>query len=198
MGFTERKVAAWVNPVSAEADRPARTAEAMKAVFDSNANQLKAALNGLIDDLGGAEASGRLGSSAIGGISGSTVLEQLASLKEYADGVGIENGTMVSVNGHTGKSITLVPADLGAAKAPAASVLALSIQGWTGTGPYYQSADASGVTADSMVDVSPAPESFLEYCGCAVRAVSQSEGSLGFAAETLPESALSVNMRILA
>lgn len=48
----ERKIGEWSNPIVNEADRPNRSAADMKAIFDSNANELKDALNGLIDDLG--------------------------------------------------------------------------------------------------------------------------------------------------
>lgn len=51
MAITDRKITAWTNPIASEADRPQRTASDMKAVFDSNSNQLKESLNGLIDDL---------------------------------------------------------------------------------------------------------------------------------------------------
>ena len=51
MGIVDRKIASWTSPVIGEADRPNRGAAEMKAVFDSNANQLKEAVNGIIDDL---------------------------------------------------------------------------------------------------------------------------------------------------
>lgn len=47
----ERKIGEWKNPIVNEADRPNRSAADMKAIFDSNTNELKDALNGLIDDL---------------------------------------------------------------------------------------------------------------------------------------------------
>lgn len=196
--MTERKIGAWTNPVSAESDRPARTAAEMKAIFDSNSNQLKDALNGLVDDLVSPTAASQIGSAAIERISGATVFEQLVSLRDYAESMGIDNGTLVSVNGQTGKNITLTPADLGAAKAPVAFVVALAADGWEGTGPYAQSVTASGVTAHSIVDVSPSPESFLQYCAYAVRAVDQGEDTLLFVAEALPEAELFAHVRITA
>lgn len=196
MAFLERKIGAWSNPVSSEADRPARTAEEMKAVFDSNSNQLKDAVNGLIDDLHSPAAAGRIGSAGIERIGGSTVFEQLLSLRDYAESMGIDNGTLVSVNGHIGKNITLTAADLGAAKAPVSFAVALAAEGWAGSGPFTQSAEAIGVAADSVVDVSPAAESFLQYCECTVRAIGQEADALLFAAETVPESDLFANVRI--
>lgn len=198
MAFSERRVGAWTNPVSSEADRPARTAEEMKAVFDSNSNQLKDALNGLIDDLVSPAAANGIGSAAIERIGGSTVFEQLSSLRDYAESMGIGNGTLVSVNGHTGKDITLTAADLGAAKAPVVFTVVLAAEGWAGSGPYTQSAEAAGITTDSVVDVSPAAESFLTYCDCAARAIGQETDALLFAAETIPEGDLRANVRITA
>lgn len=51
MSIQDRRIEEWRNPIAAEADRPNRSAADMKAIFDSNTNELKDALNGLIDDL---------------------------------------------------------------------------------------------------------------------------------------------------
>jgi hypothetical protein len=80
MSLTDRKITAWTNAVADEADRPIRTAAEMKAIFDSNSNQLKAAMNALIDDLSGTGGSAEIGSAAISGLSGGTVYEQLVAL----------------------------------------------------------------------------------------------------------------------
>lgn len=53
MAFSDYKITTWTQPVVNEADRPRRSAQEMKAVFDSNSNQLKEAFNGLIDALSG-------------------------------------------------------------------------------------------------------------------------------------------------
>lgn len=198
MAFTKRKIAAWTHPVSAESDRPARTAAEMKAIFDSNSNQLKEAFNGLVDDLSSPEAAKSIGSAAIERIAGATVYEQLVSLRDYADGIGIESGAMVSVNGKTGKSITLTAADVGAATAPVVLTVLLAANGWEGNGPFTQRAEAAGVTETAIVDVSPSVSSFTAYCDCAVRAIAQEEGALLFAAENLPEADLFASVRVTA
>lgn len=51
MSITDNKITRWNNPIANEADRPQRSAYDMKRVFDSNSNQLKSALNNLIDEL---------------------------------------------------------------------------------------------------------------------------------------------------
>lgn len=48
MAFT--KIGDWTSPVANEADRPNRTAADMKAVFDSNSNEIRTAFNRLCDD----------------------------------------------------------------------------------------------------------------------------------------------------
>lgn len=48
----DRKIGAWSNPIVGEADRPNRSAADMKSIFDSNSNELKTAINGVIDDIG--------------------------------------------------------------------------------------------------------------------------------------------------
>lgn len=47
----DRKITSWTNPVVNEADRPNRSAADMKSIFDSNSNQLKTSLNGIVDDI---------------------------------------------------------------------------------------------------------------------------------------------------
>lgn len=49
MGLQELKIAAFQNPIANEADRPNRTAQNMKEIFDSNAQELRVALNAVID-----------------------------------------------------------------------------------------------------------------------------------------------------
>lgn len=81
--ITDYKIQDWTNPIVNEADRPQRSASSMKEVFDSNSNQLRAALNNLIDALaqGGASDIG----AAVEGMEGQTVEAVLAELKRILD-----------------------------------------------------------------------------------------------------------------
>lgn len=47
----DRKIGTWANPIVNEADRPNRSAADMKSIFDSNSNELKDAVNGVVDDI---------------------------------------------------------------------------------------------------------------------------------------------------
>lgn len=85
MAITDNKITTWTSPVTGEADNPVRTASAMKAVFDSNSNQLKTALNDLIDDLVGEGGSAEIGSAAIDDIAAGTLLEQLTAIRAVID-----------------------------------------------------------------------------------------------------------------
>lgn len=84
--ITDYKIQDWTNPIVNEADRPQRSASSMKEVFDSNSNQLRAALNNLIDALAqsGAEDIG----AAVDGMEGKTVETILAELKGLIDSAG--------------------------------------------------------------------------------------------------------------
>lgn len=85
MGLTERKLTDWTQPVSSLDDRPQMTASALKAAFDSNTNQIKPALNGVIDDLTGTGGAGNIGVEAIAGVTGVSVQAMLAALKALID-----------------------------------------------------------------------------------------------------------------
>lgn len=80
MAITDKKIGSWTNPVVNEADQPQRTAAEMKAIFDANSNQIKAAFNAVIDELVGTGGAGNVGNGALGEIPAGTVAVQLAAL----------------------------------------------------------------------------------------------------------------------
>ena len=80
MAITDKKIGSWTNPVVNEADQPQRTAAEMKAIFDANSNQIKAAFNAVVDELVGEGGAGNVGNGALGEIPAGTVAAQLAAL----------------------------------------------------------------------------------------------------------------------
>ena len=78
MAIQDNKITTWTNPIVNEADRPQRSAADMKAIFDSNSNQLKTALNNLIDALT-ASGAGDIGAK-VEGMSGTTIGTLLTEL----------------------------------------------------------------------------------------------------------------------
>ena len=80
MAITDKKIGSWTNPVVNEADQPQRTAAEMKAIFDANSNQIKAAFNAVIDEIVGTGGAGNVGNGAFGEIPAGTVATQLAAL----------------------------------------------------------------------------------------------------------------------
>lgn len=80
MAITDKKIGSWTNPVVNEADQPQRTAAEMKAIFDSNSNQIKTAFNAVVDELVGEGGAGNVGNGALGEIPAGTVAAQLAAL----------------------------------------------------------------------------------------------------------------------
>ena len=85
MGLLDRKITSFVQPVTSLDDKPQMTAAALKAAFDSNSNELRPALNGVIDDLSGTGGAGEIGVTAISGVDGTTVQLVLVALKALID-----------------------------------------------------------------------------------------------------------------
>ena len=80
MALIDRKVNDWSQAVSSLDDKPKMTAAALKAAFDSNSNQLKPAINGIIDDLTGSQGASNIGLTPIDGLSGSNVQAVLQAI----------------------------------------------------------------------------------------------------------------------
>lgn len=224
MAIKDNKITSWTNPIVNEADRPQRTASEMKAVFDSNSNQLRTALNGLIDDLS-QNGAAELPAASLEGVDGTTVEEQLAGLKkyadereeaakEYADNLSFDSGaadmrkSVYDPQGKEQDAFAYADTAVGALKTEVNRALSakenksttttatLLASGWTGTeAPFTQTVTVAGVSADSTVDVSAAPDSFLAYCAAQVRATGQAENALTFACEEVPEADLIANVR---
>ena len=80
MSLIDRKVNDWSQAVSSLDDKPKMTAASLKAAFDSNSNQLKPAINGIIDDLTGSQGALNIGLTPIDGLSGSNVQSVLQAI----------------------------------------------------------------------------------------------------------------------
>ena len=80
MALIDRKVNDWSQAVSSLDDKPKMTAAALKAAFDSNSNQLKPAINGIIDDLTGSQGALNIGLTPIDGLSGGNVQSVLQAI----------------------------------------------------------------------------------------------------------------------
>ena len=79
MALIDRKVGEWSQAVSSLADKPQMTAADLKAAFDSNTNQLKPVINGIIDDLTSTDGIKNIG-AAVDGLIGLTVFDVFASV----------------------------------------------------------------------------------------------------------------------
>lgn len=178
MAFTRQGT--WTNPIVNEADRPKRSASAMKAVFDSNSNDLKGTLNGLMDDLEAAT-----GAASIGTTGGTlqTALDNLAAedtslaadiaagvaeAKAYTDQAVYESGAAdmrAAVYDPQGKKADVFQyADTKAAEAVATAVsqapkakvytLTLPAASWAAEGGLFkQAVTIAGATASAQVDL---------------------------------------------
>ena len=75
--------------------------------------------------------------------------------------------------------------------------ITLESTGWDPTGMGRISVAVDGVTAESTIIVSPAPDSVATYGKCGVYAAAQEEGRLTFACAMQPQESLTVNIVIL-
>jgi len=85
-------------------------------------------------------------------------------------------------------------AALGGAQPAVCKTVTLSAEGWADK---EQSVAVSGLTAESPVVITPAAESYVAYVEGMVRCVAQSNGSLRFRCEDVPQQALAVNVLIV-
>ena len=72
----------------------------------------------------------------------------------------------------------------------------LSTSGW-GSSPIAQTVTVSGVTSSNIVIIAPDPSSIGTWGECNVRCTAQETNSLTFSADTLPETAITVNVLIV-
>lgn len=75
--------------------------------------------------------------------------------------------------------------------------ITLESTGWDPAGMGRISVAVDGVTAESTIIVSPAPDSVTTYGKCGVYAAAQEEGRLTFACAMQPQESLTVNIVIL-
>lgn len=79
--------------------------------------------------------------------------------------------------------------------APIARTATLTVAGWSGT---TQTVSVTGVTADSILTVTYAPDSHDAWLDAGVYCSAQGAGTLTFACDTVPTAALTANVVILA
>ena len=134
MALTDNKITTWTNPIVNEADRPQRSAAEMKAIFDSNSNQLKTALNNLIDALA-ASGAGEIGAK-VEGMSGTTIGTLLTELKSLIDDICDDLDALQSavLPGNDG---TLFLADNGEWKLPSVGAAANGVVAGGAAGSLY-------------------------------------------------------------
>lgn len=83
-------IAALEHPITDLDDRPALSAEDLKAYFDGNARQLMKAHNQLIQALTGTTAAANIGFSATAGISGDTVQAALEHVQQQMADIAVD------------------------------------------------------------------------------------------------------------
>lgn len=116
MPISSRKITAFTNLIASLADKPNATLSAaqLKAKFDSSPEELRVALNGLIDDMlatvAGSSGANNIGVTAITDLTGAnvqTVLESLRNtLKSIVDGTsGADFVNSTAITGVTGTTV---------------------------------------------------------------------------------------------
>ncbi len=74
--------------------------------------------------------------------------------------------------------------------------ITLSVDGWSGSGPYTKTVNVTGVRASNAVTASPKPESFENAFKFFVYCSAQADGKLTFTAKKVPSVALSYSILI--
>lgn len=111
----------------------------------------------------------------------------------YSLGQVVSGGVPAHSSTHKkGGSDQILPSDIGAAVAPLASTVSLS--GWSGN---TVTVSVPGVTADSIVIVTPHPDSFVVWSESMIRATAQGAGTLTFACEEAPSGTVNANILIV-
>ena len=94
----------------------------------------------------------------------------------------LTSAPVTSVNGRTGAVIV-----------GNANSINLAVAGWNTT-TKEMTVIATGVTANNVVIISPAPASFDEWGQCGVRCIAQANGQLTFYCDKIPDNALTANV----
>lgn len=226
VALEERKIAAFAKPVSSLPDQPSQagyTAAELKAAFDSNAEELRQAMNGLIDDIveivigklhehGNKEVldsiagvSQKLGSAADKVPSEAAVSEAMvkAGAGDMLSSVYDPQGHKEDIFEYTNKAAETAKNEAEKGKQLQYREVSVVLDAglWNEGEPNNYPADASEETwtaADAFI-VTPAPESMAAYSAAGVRMISVNdvEGSMMFVAEEVPEDNLVVNVLIL-
>lgn len=226
MALTDNKITSWVSPVINEADRPQRTASEMKAVFDSNSNQLRDALNNLIDTLS-EQGAAELPAAPIEGVEGDTVEEQLSGLKkyaderenaakEYADNLAFKSGAAdmtTSVYDPQGKArdvyayaderVENLRGDTAVSLAKkenksTTEQVTLLASAWAAEGEEFaQTVSVAGMDALKNIVVAPAPESNAAYGEAGVYCFAQDIDALVFRATAETETDIKANILVV-
>lgn len=111
----------------------------------------------------------------------------------YSLGQVVSGGVPAHSSTHKkGGSDQILPADIGAATEPLASTVSLS--GWSGN---TVTVSVPGVAADSIVIVTPHPDSFVVWSESMIRATAQGAGTLTFACEETPSGTVNANILIV-
>lgn len=99
----DNKIVSWKTPVISLEDKPKLTAVNLKACFDSNSNELKDSLNGVIDTLTSKTGADNIGITQIDNTDGSTVQQALQNLSDKLTKVDPYLGNPVAITqGGTG------------------------------------------------------------------------------------------------
>lgn len=99
----DNKIISWKTPIISLEDKPKLIAADLKACFDSNSNELKDSLNGVIDTLTSKTGADNIGITQIDNTDGNTVQQALQNLSDKLTKVDPYLGNPVSITqGGTG------------------------------------------------------------------------------------------------
>lgn len=167
VSLSNRKITTYVDNIKDLPDRPGDagiTAAQLKAKFDGRTDaEVKASINGIVDDLKAAAGAGEIGAAAHGDITGASTVQ--AFMNAVADKRVVwksDSAKYIRVNSDKVIETSADGTAWDKARGDTREYTATISAAWSGSAaPYTQTVTVSGITAEDMPEITPEYASVL-------------------------------------